>query len=95
MTEKEMIASLQGTVEVLEALVVHLLMKETKEGSLDDQILQEKLALLGANNSQEEETELGQLSADAAVATVTRIKAMIGIGQVVTRDAKRSATGEA
>ncbi|WJS87202.1 hypothetical protein [Paracoccus sp. TOH] len=93
--EQARIAELFGTIDVLEALLVGVLAKSAREGSLDDTALKQQIAAFIEDSHEPQENEWGERAASAQRATAIRIGGMIGIGQIVTRAVKRSTQGEA
>ncbi|GLO69412.1 hypothetical protein MACH17_09290 [Phaeobacter inhibens] len=93
--EQQRIAELFGTLEVLESLLVRVLAKSAREGSLDDQVLKRQLDTFIKDSQEPQENEWAECGARATQATATRILAMINIGQTFSDAAKRSTVGEA
>ncbi len=93
--EQRRIAELFGTVSVLETLLIDLVSRGQREGSLDDLALKKKLSDIIQESEEPQENEWGERGASAERATAIRIKACLQIGQQFAAAEKRATAGEA
>ncbi len=93
--EQQRIGELFGTVDVLESLIVDIIARTAREGSLEDQALKKKLSLIIKESEEPQENAWGEHFASGQRATASRLSGVLKIGQIVSGEAKKGAAGEA
>jgi len=80
--EQKRLASIHGTMEVLESLITGLIIKDLETGSPEERIekqslLKEKLDGIVKRNEMDSESDWGKLASSSAIQTTYRISAKI------------------